>query len=73
MNLKAIYFMLLLTMPLFGFGQAKQSNNTLAKQELLNSLNDGPYVFIEDDQFIEKNIVNVLYVSLCRTHGFYAN
>jgi len=53
MNRKIIQLMLLLTIPLLGFGQVKQ----------LDSLNDGPYIFIEADQLIEKNIVNGQVIS----------
>ncbi|MEM6321442.1 MAG: metallophosphoesterase [Bacteroidota bacterium] len=56
----AFAFLLLVLTSFFGFGQTKQSKTT---KELINSLNDGPYVFIEGDQLIEKNIVNGKVIS----------
>ena len=58
MSRKVIHLILLLILPLLGFGQVEQIDTIRAKQELLDSLNDGPYVFIEDNQLIEKNIID---------------
>ncbi len=65
MNKKNIILLLAIFMPFWGFSQAekldtvKTNQDTLTpKQRMLNALNDGPYIFIEGDELIEKNIVN---------------
>jgi len=61
---KTIQLILLLFIPLLGLGQAESYDTlTLGKQKLvlvptiLESANDGPYIFIEDGELVEKNIV----------------
>lgn len=59
-----IFLFILLVSPLV-FGQEQKTdsrdqkkNRISTKQRLLSSLTDGPYIFIETDQLVEKNIVD---------------
>ena len=72
MNPKTIVLLLLLTTPFWVWSQEQQVDSTLTvtdttatvkdtmppKKKGLSSVNDGPYIFIEEDQLVEKRIVN---------------
>lgn len=65
MNQKTILLFLSLLVPIGVFSQAQKLDSTNKTQKtntdrskLLNSINDGPYIFIEEDKLMEKNIVN---------------
>lgn len=69
MNQKSIALLLLL-IPFWGWSQVPKLDTIPTKQDtlsrnqlMLQSLNDGPYIFIETDQLIEKNIVNGKVIS----------
>ncbi|MFK7982265.1 MAG: metallophosphoesterase [Saprospiraceae bacterium] len=64
MNRKTIIIFLALLMPFWVYSQAQKMDTVktvakkkMSKAELLKSTNDGPYIFIEDDRLVEKNIV----------------
>jgi len=65
MNRKLIIGILSLFLPFLMFSQqqkmdtVEQTKETkIVKSKMLSSLNDGPYIFIEADQLVEKSIIN---------------
>lgn len=62
MNHKIIIILISLLIPFLVFSQKvdtlkKVQKTKTTRSKLLNELNDGPYVFIEEDQLVEKSIV----------------
>ena len=65
MNQQTFVLLLFLIIPFQIFGQVeeisapKANQDTLTpKQKMLKAINDGPYIFIEDDQLVEKSVVS---------------
>ena len=65
MNLKTVILILGLILPFCVFSQEQKLDTIVAKQDtltpkqkMLRSLTDGPYIFIQEDKLVEKNIVN---------------
>ncbi len=58
--------------PFWIFSQIPNEIVNATKQEIENTLNDGPYIFIEGDQLIEKNIINGKVSSKTLPKGVYS-
>jgi len=62
MQQRIIVLILILMASSWVFGQEQKPNSTkkapAKKSKMLSTLNDGPYIFIEKDQLVEKKVVN---------------
>lgn len=70
MKLKIIILLLSLLTPFWVVSQVQKLDSTgtvqktkTSKPKRLSALNDGPYIFIEADQLVEKNIINGVVVT----------
>ena len=53
------FLLLLVFIPIFSISQEDKQNNSIKNQNLdLSNLSDGPYVFVEKNNLIEKRIIN---------------